>query len=101
MSAEDAVRGGDVVVTSTRSQEPILEGKWQKECAHINVDSREACLNESGGVILSGADIHCEVSDMLTSTARLDPGETTLFVSVGLAIEHVYAAPLVYEKATA
>ena len=101
MSAEDAVRGGDVVITATSSQEPILKGKWQKEGAQVNVDSREACLNESGGVILSGADIHCEVGEMLTGAARLDPGETTLFESVGLAIEEVSATPLVYEKATA
>ena len=26
MSAEDAVRGADVVVTATRSQEPVLKG---------------------------------------------------------------------------
>ena len=95
MSAEDPVRGGDVFVTATSSQEPILKGKWQKEGAHVNVDSREVCLNESGGVILTGADIHCEVGEVLTGAARLDPGEMTLFESVGLAIEDVSAAPLV------
>jgi len=36
-SAEDAVRGADVVVTATSSVEPVLEREWLKEGAHVNV----------------------------------------------------------------
>jgi len=36
-SAEDAVRGADVVVTATSSVEPVLERGWLKEGAHVNV----------------------------------------------------------------
>ena len=67
----------------------------------VIVDSWAACLNESGSVILSRADIHCEVLEILAGTAKVDPGETTLFNSVGLTIEYVYAAQLVYEKSSA
>jgi ornithine cyclodeaminase/alanine dehydrogenase-like protein (mu-crystallin family) len=35
-SAEDAVRGADVVVTATNSREPVLEHEWLKEGAHVN-----------------------------------------------------------------
>jgi ornithine cyclodeaminase/alanine dehydrogenase-like protein (mu-crystallin family) len=36
-SAEEAVRGADVVVTATSSPEPVLERAWLKEGAHVNV----------------------------------------------------------------
>jgi ornithine cyclodeaminase/alanine dehydrogenase-like protein (mu-crystallin family) len=36
-SAEEAVRGADVVVTATSSVEPVLEREWLKEGAHVNV----------------------------------------------------------------
>src|SRR5436309_6260854 len=36
-TAEEAVRGADVVVTATSSPEPVLERAWLKEGAHVNV----------------------------------------------------------------
>jgi ornithine cyclodeaminase/alanine dehydrogenase-like protein (mu-crystallin family) len=35
-SAEDAVRDADIVVTSTTSTAPVLEGRWLKPGVHIN-----------------------------------------------------------------
>jgi ornithine cyclodeaminase/alanine dehydrogenase-like protein (mu-crystallin family) len=35
-SGEDAVRDADIVVTSTTSAAPVLEGKWLKPGVHIN-----------------------------------------------------------------
>jgi ornithine cyclodeaminase/alanine dehydrogenase-like protein (mu-crystallin family) len=35
-TAEEAVRGADVVVTATSSLEPVLERAWLKEGAHVN-----------------------------------------------------------------
>jgi len=122
MGAENAVRGADIVVTATNSQTPVLEGAWLKEGAHVNAvgapiatwreldddvmsrctvvaDSREACGKESGDVILSGAEIHSEIGEILAGNASVDPGETTLFKSVGIATEDIFAARLVYEKA--
>ena len=36
VSAEDAVRDADIVVTSTTSTAPVLEGRWLKPGVHIN-----------------------------------------------------------------
>jgi ornithine cyclodeaminase/alanine dehydrogenase-like protein (mu-crystallin family) len=36
-SAEEAVRGADVVVTATSSTEPVLRRDWLEEGAHVNV----------------------------------------------------------------
>jgi alanine dehydrogenase len=35
-SAEQAVRGADIVITATSSARPVLEGKWLAEGAHVN-----------------------------------------------------------------
>jgi alanine dehydrogenase len=35
-SAEQAVRGGDVVVTATTSTSPVVRGEWLKRGVHIN-----------------------------------------------------------------
>jgi ornithine cyclodeaminase len=70
-SAEDAVRGADVVITATGSREPVLKRAWLPSGAHVNavgasrpdareldvetvaasalfVDSRESLRNEAG-----------------------------------------------------
>jgi alanine dehydrogenase len=35
-SAEDAVRGADILITSTTSTKPVVEGRWLEPGAHIN-----------------------------------------------------------------
>jgi thiomorpholine-carboxylate dehydrogenase len=123
-SAEDAVRGADVIVTATSSQEAVLRGEWLKPGAHVNavgaclptwreldddamrgsiviVDSREAALRESGDVILSQAPIFAEAGEVFAGKRQVPREATTVFKSLGLAVEDVATARLVYEAATA
>jgi ornithine cyclodeaminase/alanine dehydrogenase-like protein (mu-crystallin family) len=124
-SAEEAVSGADVVVTATTSPTPVLRGEWLSPGVHINavgaprpdwrelddevlrrariyVDSREAALEESGDVMASG-EIFAEIGEVLSGTkpGRRDPEEITLFKSLGLAVEDVATAELIYRKALA
>jgi thiomorpholine-carboxylate dehydrogenase len=123
VSAEEAVRGADVVVTVTNSKTPVLKGGRLKPGCHVNaigacrpdwrelddeamsnvvfVDSREGALKESGDVILSGAKIYAELGETLAGKVPSRTSETTIFKSLGMAVEDIAAALLVYQSATA
>ena len=63
----------------------------------VVVESREAVLQESGDVILSNARIYAEVGEIFAGSQASPVSETTVFKSVGIAVEDVAAAKLVFD----
>jgi len=120
-SVEQAISGADVIVTATNSKTPVLKGLWLKPGCHVNavgacrpdwrelddeamsnvvfVDSREGATKESGDVMLSGANIHAELGEALAGKFPPRTNETTIFKSLGMAVEDIAAAMLVYRSA--
>jgi alanine dehydrogenase len=122
-SAEEAVRGADIVVTATSAKEPVVQTDWIAAGVHINamgsnradrrelpsdlvkradliaVDSIEQSKIESGDLLLAPVDW----SDRrIIELAWVDRGPAgtpiTIFKSNGLGVEDVAAAAYVYEQ---
>ena len=126
-SAEEAVRGADIIVTATSAKEPVIKGEWIKPGAHINavgssvkftreidtetmkaaslfVDRRESTVNESGDYLMAGLApdaIRAEIGEILTGNAkgRTSGEEITLFKSLGLAVEDLASAQFLFKEA--
>lgn len=121
-SAEDAVRGADVVVVATTSRTPVLQGEWLSPGAHVNavgaprpdwrelddevlrkarlyVESREAACRESGDVIAAGH-VFAEIGEVIAGAkaGRQSAEDVTLFKSVGVAVADLASAELVYRE---
>jgi ornithine cyclodeaminase/alanine dehydrogenase-like protein (mu-crystallin family) len=109
----------DVVLSVTSSPTPVLEGRWLAPHAlvlavgAVGADRREldndamlsSCLiaeshasleRESGDVLLSGARIHAEIGQILAGGLPAPQGQRIVFKSVGMAIEDLVAARLVW-----
>lgn len=123
VSAEECVRGADVVCVVTGSDTPVLLGEWLSPGMHINavganrpnwrelddecltrskiyVESRDAAFKESGDVIAAGS-VFAEIGEVVNKKirGRESAAEITLFKSLGQAVEDLAAANIVYEKA--
>ena len=120
-STEAAVCGADVVVAATASPTPVIQSEWVADGTHVIavgaclptqreldpamvhrsrliVDSRAAALKEAGDVIMGIAEgrwtadhIAAELGELPT---RQNEKEITIFKSLGLAVEDIYAAHL-------
>ena len=121
-NAESAVRGADVVVAVTASPTPVVQNEWVSDGTHVIavgacrptqreldpalvqrarlvVDSRAAALKEAGDVVMgiaegrwTAAHIAAELGELPT---RQNDREITVFKSLGLAVEDLFAAHLV------
>lgn len=124
-NAESAVRGADVVVACTASPTPVVQNEWVADGAHVIavgaciptqreldpplvqrarliVDSRAAALKEAGDVVMGISEglwteshISAELGEL---PQRKDDREITVFKSLGLAVEDIYAAHLVLNR---
>ncbi len=122
-SAQAAVCDADVIVTVTHSSEPVLSGAWLKPDVHINaigavgpsrreldtsvfdragvvVESAEAAAQEAGDILLAGAPVYGELGELLAGVKPLPDTLRTVYKSLGIGIEDVAAAKLVYDRAT-
>jgi ornithine cyclodeaminase/alanine dehydrogenase-like protein (mu-crystallin family) len=116
-SAEDAVRGADVVVTVTNSPEPVLRGEWLKEGAHVNavgavgakrreldaaavrgafvvVESRVSAAAEAGDLLMAGTEADAELGELLAGRV-VERRPWSVYKSLGIAMEDLVAARLV------
>jgi alanine dehydrogenase len=121
-SAEAVVRGADVVVAVTASPTPVIRSEWVDDGTHVIavgsarptqrelepalvararlvVDSRVAALQEAGDVVMGIAE-GCWTAEHIAAELgelplRRNDREITVFKSLGLAVEDLFAAHLV------
>ena len=124
-SARSAVADADLIVVATASAEPVLDAAWVKPGAHVMavgacrpyqreldpklamsrlfVDSRAAAVKESGDIVMSGFEslIVGELGELIAGgiEGRTAADQITVFKSLGLAVEDVATARLVYDRA--
>jgi alanine dehydrogenase len=126
-SAEAVVRGADIVAAVTASPTPVIHNDWVQAGTHITavgacvpwqreldpalvararlvVDSRAAALKEAGDVVMginegrwAGEHITAELGEL---PVRQNDSEITVFKSLGLAVEDVFAAHMVMTHRT-
>jgi alanine dehydrogenase len=121
-NSEAVVRGADIVVAVTASPNPVIQSEWVADGSHVIavgaclpsqreldpvlvqrarliVDSRDAALKEAGDVVMgisegrwTASHIAAELGELPT---RQNDREITVFKSLGLAVEDIFAAHLV------
>jgi alanine dehydrogenase len=128
-TAQAAVEAADIICTVTSAAQPVVEGRWLKPGAHLNVigsctpnnreidsnaveistlftDRYESLFKEAGDFlipkqegIITDAHVKGELGEVLTDAkpGRTSPTEITLFKSLGIAAEDLYAAWHIYK----
>ena len=124
-SGEELCRESDIVALATTAANPIVSADWWKAGAHINAigshapdmreldtatikrariicDQLEACMADEDGDY-AWSDVAGNLGDVVNgdTPGRTSDDEVTLFKSVGLAIQDISCAALVYREAVA
>jgi alanine dehydrogenase len=130
-TAEEAVRGADIVVTTTRGRSgPIVKKEWIQPGTHIAAigadasdkqeldadvfagakvvcDSTNLCVErgETHNAVKAGIirpeDIHAEIGEIILGgkPGRENSDEVTIFDTVGMAIQDIVTAAMLYKGA--
>lgn len=120
---QHAIRGADVVIGVANVSEPLILGRYLSETAFVAaiaavgaskreldddvmnasiiVESREAALRESGDIIDTGTPIYAELGEILAGEIPPpSPDRRVVYKGLGIAVEDLAAARLVYEAAS-
>ncbi|MYC75566.1 ornithine cyclodeaminase family protein [Candidatus Poribacteria bacterium] len=124
---EQVVADADIVICATTSATPLFDGNALQPGTHITavgtfvpekrevdtttirradrivVDSRDACLEEAGDLIIPNADIDAEIGEIVNDDkqGRQSNDEITFFKSVGVAVQDAVAGSVVLSEAEA
>ena len=119
------VENADIVLCATTSATPLFDGSTLQPGTHITavgtfipekrevdtitirrahrivVDSREACLEEAGDLIIPNAAIDAEIGEIVNGDkpGRQSDDEITFFKSVGVAVQDAVAGAAVLAEA--
>ena len=121
VTVEEAA-SSDVVLVATSSPTPVLQGRWMLPRAlvlavgatgstvrelddeamlssYLVAEGRSCVERESGDVLLSGAKVQAEIGEILAdpTSASVPRNGRIVFKTVGMAIEDLTAARLVWE----
>ena len=118
--AIEVAAAADVVLTVTASPVPVLRGRWLSgtavvlavgastatmrelddeamQSSFVVAESRSCAERESGDVRQSGVKVEAEIGDILSGSLAAPAGRRIVFKSVGMAIEDLTAARLVWQ----
>ncbi|RKU35846.1 ornithine cyclodeaminase [Candidatus Poribacteria bacterium] len=124
---QQVVENADIVLCATTSATPLFDGHALQSGTHITavgtfvpekrevdtttirradrivVDSREACLEEAGDLIIPNAEIDAEIGEIVNGDkpGRQSDDEITFFKSVGVAVQDAVAGATVLAAAEA
>ncbi len=124
---QQVVADADIVLCATTSATPLFDGYALQSGTHITavgtfvpekrevdtttirrahcivVDSREACLEEAGDLIIPNAEIDAEIGEIVNGDkpGRQSDDEITFFKSVGVAVQDAVAGAAVLAAAEA
>ena len=124
---QQVVENADIVLCATTSATPLFDGHALQSGTHITavgtfvpekrevdtttirradrivVDSREACLEEAGDLIIPNAEIDAEIGEIVNGDkpGRQSDDEITFFKSVGVAVQDAVAGAAVLAAAEA
>ena len=122
---QEVVADADIVLCATTSATPLFDGNDLQPGTHITavgtfvpekrevdtttirrsdrivVDSREACVEEAGDLIIPNAQIDAEIGEILNGDkpGRESDSEITFFKSVGIAVQDAVAGAAVLTEA--
>ncbi len=122
---QEVVMDADIVICATTSASPLFDGNDLKAGTHITavgtfvpekrevdtttirranrivVDSREACSEEAGELIIPNVEADAEIGEIVNGNkpGRQADDEITFFKSVGVAVQDAVAAAAVLKEA--